>query len=616
MVLMFTVVSLSLGTGLVITTRAVSDATRSAVQEVSSRYPLVIGPKVGAVPLVLGALTRLSGLEGGIDLDVWESLARDPRVERVVPLLLGHAVSGVPLVGTSLEHFEPRPRYALSLGRLFEMSAHEAVAGSEVAATLGLSLGDELLLEHRHGGPDEAPTTLKVVGILDHVGDDADRTVFTSVHTVIASHGHAHQAHSREPEPGTDQTAPAGHAHDAEKGHIPADDSGAGVEQSTPAGHAHDAEPGPDHVASHAHAADAHSVHQHDHGARLSAVLVVPVDRAALMSIQEDYLRRGGLEVAFTAQTLRRIADRLSATGDLVHLLATGVTLLSLLSLAFGVYVFALHGARETAILRLLGAQRKQAALVTAVMGFAVAVASLAGSLLVGAAFSRVAQGALRSEMGFDATVSILSPQSMGLLAWITAGLLGIVLLPTLAIYRSAPLDAVRQGRGRRPAGTWGRWIRAALGVLLILGFFQATQRTGAPTVDIPIDASSLATFRDLATWDPAAPPPPAIAALDGSRVVLMGYMYLVDSPFSAREFHLVGQNPRLAHCPFCYRAPTRTERILVRSPGSAREITPGPVRVSGTIRVDADAPDPVALDLDTFEVVTERPAPDSTADR
>jgi hypothetical protein len=120
------------------------------------------------------------------------------------------------------------------------------------------------------------------------------------------------------------------------------------------------------------------------------------------------------------------------------------------------------------------------------------------------------------------------------------------------------------------------------------------------------VDAASLGTFRDLAAWDPAEPPPPPVANLDGARALLMGYMYLVDSPFEAEEFYLVDQNPRLAHCPFCYRAPTRTERILVRSPGHAREITPGPVRVSGVLRVRPDAVDPLAMDLEEFEVVTD----------
>ncbi len=85
--------------------------------------------------------------------------------------------------------------------------------------------------------------------------------------------------------------------------------------------------------------------------------------------------------------------------------------------------------------------------------------------------------------------------------------------------------------------------------------------------------------------------------------------MYAVDEPFEAESFYLVGQNPRLAHCPFCYRAPTRTERILVRSPGKPREITPGPVRVTGVLRAEPGGADPLALDLETFEVLTGPPA-------
>jgi hypothetical protein len=337
----------------------------------------------------------------------------------------------------------------------------------------------------------------------------------------------------------------------------------------------------------------------------LSAVLVVPRDRQALLSIQEDYVRRGDLEVAATAQTLRRIADRLSATGDIVHLLALGVSLLSLLSLALGVYVFALHGARETAVLRLIGARRGQAAGVTAIMGATVALAALAGSLLVATAFSGIAEDALRSDLGFDATVSILSPGALGLLAWTAAGLFGIVLLPTLGVYRSAPLDALRSVRGRRDRERIGRRVRAAILAILVVAFFQATMRPKVATVDVPVDAESRALFRDLTAWAPPAPLPPSVAGRTGATTTLTGFMYVIDSPFEAEEFYLVGQNPRLAHCPFCYRAPTRNERILVRSPGRAREITAGPVRVTGVLRSEPGDADPLVLELEAFEVVT-----------
>lgn len=558
-VLIFTVVSLSLGIGLVLTTLALSDATRNSVQEVSARYPLVIGPKVGAVPLVLGTLTSLSGLEGGIEVQVWKDLAGDDRVDRAVPILLGHAVGGHPLVGTSSERFQPRPRYPLAVGRLFDGGASEVVAGSDAARALGISVGDSLPMEHRHGGGQFEEVTLKVVGILQPTGDDGDRTLYCPVEAVFASHAHV------------------GHAH---VGH-------------DPAGAVHEGEGG---------TAAAHSAAE-----QLSAVLVVPRDRQALLSLQEDYVRRGDVEVAATAQTLRRIADRLSATGDIVHLLALGVSLLSLLSLALGVYVFALHGSRETAVLRLIGARRGQAAIVTAIMGAIVSFAALIGALLVATAFSGIAEDALRSEMGFDATVSILSPGSLGLLAWTAAGLFGIVLLPTLGVYRSAPLEALRSVRARSSRERFGRRLRAAILAILVLAFFQATMREKVATVDIPLDADSRAMFGDLAAWVPPDPVPPSVAERTGMATTLNGFMYVVDSPFEAEEFYLVGQNPRLAHCPFCYRAPTRTERILVRSPGKAREITAGPVRVTGVLRSDPGAADPLVLELQTFEVVTGR---------
>jgi hypothetical protein len=92
--------------------------------------------------------------------------------------------------------------------------------------------------------------------------------------------------------------------------------------------------------------------------------------------------------------------------------------------------------------------------------------------------------------------------------------------------------------------------------------------------------------------------------------------MYALGDPYTVKDFYLVGLNPRLPRCPFCYRAPTRRERIRVHSGGRTFDVTPGLVRVTGSFRVTPRGDDPYHLDLEHLEVVLPNPdkAPEGTA--
>ena len=156
----------ALGVTMVMSSAAVVEGTRSAVSCLAEKYPMVVGGEVGGVSLVLGALTRLQDLGSGVDYSVYERVKGDPRVSAAVPLLAGHAVSGFPLLATSKEYFEPRERYKLEVGRLFEPKGMEAVVGNQAAKSLGVQLGSELRMEHHHPGAVHDATMLKVVGVL------------------------------------------------------------------------------------------------------------------------------------------------------------------------------------------------------------------------------------------------------------------------------------------------------------------------------------------------------------------------------------------------------------------------------------------------------------------
>ena len=554
---LITAVVVALGLGLMLVTVAAGDAARQAVGTTAARYPLVVGPRIGAVPLVLGALTGLQDLDAAVDEGIYARLRGDPRVEVVVPLLAGHAVGGHALMGTSPERLSPRARYPLQDGRVFEPGADEVVLGAAASQGLGLGVGDEVSIEHHHAGAPEEPGRLKVVGVLQPTQTDADDTLFCPLEAIYRSH-------PRE--------------HDGEDG---------GKHQDGEAEEDHDRDP----------------------SARLlSALLVRPVSEEALLSLEEELQAAGDLEVALSGQTLRRLADRLAGGSRLVRLLAGGVVLVTFLSLLLSVYGGALAQGRDLAVLRVLGARRSRVVGIVALSTLAVVLGGALGGVGLAAALAGTAERVLRANMGLEATVSLWAGSVP---AYLAAGLTVLVLVglqPALAAYHVQAAEALTEtpgsGRAIRSQFRWS--LRFLIPLAIFIWAEQAMSRHGSEGFSRPLDESSEAVFAALGAWT-GGPAPASLAALDGQPLTLQGYMYALGDPWEVRDFYLVALDPRLPRCPFCYRAPTRHERLLVRTGGRSVEVAVDLVEVRGLVALMPDERDQVALDLDTLTVVVDR---------
>jgi putative ABC transport system permease protein len=573
---------LALGLGLMLATVAVGDAAREAVSSVAARYPLVVGPRGGAVPLVLGALTRLQDLEASLPLSVYQQLAEEPGVEVAVPLLAGHAVRGHPLLGTSPAWLEPRERYPLSDGRIFALDAMEVVLGASAAEALAVGVGDTITIEHQHAGAPGEPGHLKVVGVLAPTHGDADETLFCPLHAIYQSHdAHEHDANEHEHEHEHDRNAAAEHDHD------------------------HDA-----HEHEHEHEHDAHEhAHEHAHDApAVSAVLVRPADDHALLALQERLQEDSSLEIALTGQTLRRISDQLAGGGRLLRLIVGVVVLVTFLSLLTATYGSSLVQSREVAVLRVLGARRLQVLGIVATATLLVVAAGVAGSLVVASVLGGLAEEVLRYEMGLDATVHLLTGQVPAYLGIGSALLVLVGVQPALAAYHLQAAEALGapagSGLATRSYLRWG--MRFLIPLAVFVAAEQMVAQHGSEGFSRPLDEASTAIFDAHRAWT-TGDPPSELSSLVGQQVEIEGYMYALGDPWEVEDFYLVAINPRLPRCPFCYRAPTRHERILVRSPGGLHEVAPGLVKIEGRLLLEPDGRDQVVVELQGFEVVLER---------
>jgi putative ABC transport system permease protein len=191
--------SIALSTALLWTLEGLRRDLRHSFSQAVSGTDLIIGPRAGAVQLMLYAVFRVGGATHNISMDSVRAVAAHRAVAWTVPISLGDSYRGHPVLGTTtayFEHFAYGDRQALELasGRPFSGTLdglYEAVLGAQVAEHLGHRLGDRITLSHglvAAPGSEHADKAFTVVGILQRTGTPVDRTVHVSLQALEALH--------------------------------------------------------------------------------------------------------------------------------------------------------------------------------------------------------------------------------------------------------------------------------------------------------------------------------------------------------------------------------------------------------------------------------------------
>lgn len=193
-----TLVAIAVSTALLLAVERVrSDARQSFAQSVAG-VDLVVGPRMGALPLLLHAVFHHGAATHGLRSDSVAMIASHPAVDWAIPLSLGDGHQGFPVLGTDAGYFThlrdaAGQPLAFAAGRPFQ-ELFETVPGSEVAATLGYRPGDRITLSHGIDDHDDAPghehgdKPFTVVGILAPTGTPIDRTLHVSLEAISALH--------------------------------------------------------------------------------------------------------------------------------------------------------------------------------------------------------------------------------------------------------------------------------------------------------------------------------------------------------------------------------------------------------------------------------------------
>lgn len=192
-------------------------------------FDLLITAPGSEVQAVTSSVFLMEPPLGNVPHSLYEDLLEDERTLRVVPIGLGDALQGFPIVGTDTSFFDMRlssgddPFYRLARGELFS-GPFEAVIGAAAARELSLAPGDRFTTAHGfsgtggsivHGGGNHAhddhaghhddsdddagdhSDEYVVSGVLRPTGSAFDRAILTDIESVWLAHGQA-AAESRE----------------------------------------------------------------------------------------------------------------------------------------------------------------------------------------------------------------------------------------------------------------------------------------------------------------------------------------------------------------------------------------------------------------------------------
>lgn len=189
-----TVAAIALSVTMLLGVERIRHEAREGFAQSVSGTDLVVGARTSPVQLMLYAVFRIGEATSNLSWKSAQAIAAHPSVAWTIPLSLGDSHRGYAVLGTVSGYFD-HFRYgaskplALAQGRRFEQ-LFDAVLGAEVAERLGYRLGERIVLNHGSSamGAGHADKPFTVVGILARTGTPVDRTVHVSLEAIEAIH--------------------------------------------------------------------------------------------------------------------------------------------------------------------------------------------------------------------------------------------------------------------------------------------------------------------------------------------------------------------------------------------------------------------------------------------
>ena len=188
-----TILAIALSVALFLGVEKVRTGAKASFADTISGTDLIIGARSGSVQLLLYSVFRIGNATNNVTWESYQDIAARPEVDWIVPSSLGDSHRQFRVMGTTPAFFE-RYKYradrslAVAEGALLE-DLFDAVIGADVAATLGYTIDDPIVVAHGLASfVEHEDQPFRVAGILEKTGTPVDRTVIVSLEASEAIH--------------------------------------------------------------------------------------------------------------------------------------------------------------------------------------------------------------------------------------------------------------------------------------------------------------------------------------------------------------------------------------------------------------------------------------------
>ena len=188
-----TILAIALSVALFLGVEKIRTGAKASFADTISGTDLIVGARSGAVQLLLYSVFRIGNATNNVTWESYQDIAARPDVDWIVPISLGDSHRQFRVMGTTQAFFE---HYKYRQGRALEVAdgvimndLFDTVIGADVAATLGYSIGDPIVVAHGLASfTQHKDQPFRVSGILAKTGTPVDRTVIVSMEAIEAIH--------------------------------------------------------------------------------------------------------------------------------------------------------------------------------------------------------------------------------------------------------------------------------------------------------------------------------------------------------------------------------------------------------------------------------------------
>lgn len=188
-----TILAIALSVALFLGVEKVRTGAKASFADTISGTDLIVGARSGSVQLLLYSVFRIGNATNNLTWQSYQDIAAREDVDWIVPISLGDSHRQFRVMGTTPEFFD-RYKYrsgqslAVQNGKVMD-DLFDTVIGADVAATLGYTIGDPIVVAHGLASfTEHEDQPFRVSGILAKTGTPVDRTVIVSLRAIEAIH--------------------------------------------------------------------------------------------------------------------------------------------------------------------------------------------------------------------------------------------------------------------------------------------------------------------------------------------------------------------------------------------------------------------------------------------